>query len=238
MTLTSAEVAKLALNCYVTMKISFANELASVCERLAGVDIDAVISAIGADSRIGNKCLRPGLGFGGPCFPRDNSAFQAFAKELGAIVHLGPAVIAVNRAVVDRLYMLTTHRVKPGATIAIFGLAYKPHTHISEESQAIQLALRLAEDGYRVSVHDPQALGGARQALGERVRYCSNLYDAAKGAAAIAVLTPWPEYGAIDWRRVAEAAEEHAVVIDAWRICAAAEDAGLGRRMLGRIVKT
>jgi len=199
MSLVNAEITKLSLNCYVTMKISFANELASICERLEGADIDVITRAIGSDSRVGGKYLKGGLGFGGPCFPRDNIAFQVFAAETGGKAHLGPQVVKVNNSVVERLFIEQTAR---GRNVAILGLSYKPHTHIVEESQSVILAQRLADSGYEVSVHDPKAMEAARAILGGRADYAPDAYACATGADAVLLMTDWPEYRRLDWHRM------------------------------------
>jgi len=128
MSLINAEIAKLSLNCFVTMKISFANELASICEKIPGADIDAVTDALGADTRIGPKYLKAGLGFGGTCFPRDNLAFQAFAGDSGMNARLGTAVVQINHSVVDRLFNMIYRKAESGGKIALLGLSYKPGT--------------------------------------------------------------------------------------------------------------
>jgi UDPglucose 6-dehydrogenase len=218
MSLVNAEIAKLSLNCYVTMKISFANELAAICEQVTGADVDVITGAIGSDSRVGRKYLTGGIGFGGPCFPRDNIAFQAFARDAGVETRLSPGVVAVNHAVVDRLYSAITDRVVAGGRVAILGLSYKAGTHIVEESQSILLARRLSAAGYRVVVGDPKALDAAREVLGGQVTYADDAYTAAAGADAVALMTDWPEYRRLDWARVESSAHDGAVVLDSWRI--------------------
>jgi len=218
MSLINAEITKLSLNCFVTMKISFANELASICEKVPGADIDAVTNALGADTRIGSKYLKGGLGFGGTCFPRDNLAFQAFADDAGMKARLGTAVVAVNNAVVDRLFNTVRKNTKVGEKVAIFGLSYKPGTHVVEESQSIMLAKRLVEANCPVSVHDPKALQSAKDVLGDRVSYHDDPYVCAKDAGAVVLLTNWPMYEQLDWVYVGELVKEEAILLDSWRI--------------------
>lgn len=217
MSLLNAEITKLSLNCFVTTKISFANELASICERTPGADVDAVTEAIGSDSRIGGKYLKGGLGFGGPCFPRDNLAFQAFAKDVGAEIRLGPQVVAINKSVVDRLFDIIREKIKPASKVALLGLSYKPGTHIIEQSQSVMLAEKLAKSGYRVSVHDPKALSSTKKVLGESVEYEEDVYSCVKNAVAVVIMTNWPEYEQLNWNRIESQANEDAVVIDSWR---------------------
>jgi UDPglucose 6-dehydrogenase len=222
MSLINAEIAKLSLNCFVTMKISFANELTALCESIPGADVDAVSDVLGADSRVGRKCLTGGLGFGGTCFPRDNRAFQAAGRAFGFDPLLSPRVIAVNDAVPDRIFARIRERTPPEGPVALFGLSYKQDTHIVEESQALLLARRLLAAGYALRLHDPMALDEARVALkGEaagRVACCPSPYEAAEGAAAIVLLADWPQFTNYDWQRLERAAAPGALLLDSWRI--------------------
>lgn len=217
MSLVNAEITKISLNCYVTMKISYANGLASICEQVPGADVDIITAAIGADSRVGSKCLKGGLGFGGPCFPRDNIAFQAFAEEFGAEALLGRAVVAVNNGIPERLFnKIAVHCASP-AKVALLGLSYKSDTHIIEESHSLMLAKSLITAGYQVALHDPLALAAARKLLGNSVVCCADPYECLTDAAAIVLLTEWPQYGALDWQRVAALALPGALILDSWR---------------------
>ncbi len=218
MSLVNAEITKLTLNCFCTMKISFANELASICEHVPGADVDVITEAIGADSRIGSKYIKGGLGFAGPCFPRDNLAFQRFAFDLGREARLGPQVVGINKSVVDRIIEKIESQVRHTDTIAILGLSYKPNTHIIEESQSILLAQRLAEAGYEVNVYDPRALDSARMALKDKAAYYTNAEDCILGASAAVFMTNWPEFGNIDINKAAAAMSAPQLIIDSWRI--------------------
>lgn len=218
MSLINAEITKLSLNCYVTMKISFANELAAICEQVTGADADVITRALGADSRIGPKYLKSGLGFGGPCFPRDNLAFQVFAREAGWETQLAPAVVRLNQAVVERLFKVLKNHLKPRNRVALLGLAYKPGTHIVEASPSLDLAQRLVDAGFQVRVHDPRALDEARQVLGDRVIYCENIYDCIENAQAIALLTNWPQYAWLDWPAISFSAKGQPLLLDCWGI--------------------
>ena len=218
MSLLNAEITKISLNCYVTMKISYANGLAALCERIPGADVDVITAAVGADSRVGSKYLKGGLGFGGPCFPRDNLAFQAFAEGLGAEALLGRAVVAVNDSIPRRLLDKIASHCLPPSKVALLGLSYKPETAIIEESHAITLARLLAGNGYQVALHDPKALNAAREALGCTASYSADPYECLTGATVIALLTDWPVYRDLDWKRIAELATPGALVLDSWRV--------------------
>jgi UDPglucose 6-dehydrogenase len=218
MDLTNAEVTKLTLNCYVTMKISFVNELAALCESIPGGDVDVVTSAVGSDSRVGGRYLKGGLGFGGPCFPRDNLAFQRCAEDADAQVYLSPRVVNVNAEVVNRLFTMISEHAPSGSTVALLGLAYKPGTHIVEESQSITLAAELLDAGYVVRMHDPKALPSASQTLQGRGTYCEDPYDAVSGASVVVMLTNWPEYGDLAIDKLEESAGPSPLLVDCWRI--------------------
>jgi len=200
------------------MKISFANELASICEKVSSADIDVITDALGSDTRIGSKYIEGGLGFGGPCFPRDNQAFQVFARESGVEPRLGPQVVAVNDSVVDRLFDIICKNTNSGDKVALLGLSYKPGTPIIEESQSIMLAKRLLDSGFVVAVHDPKALSAAKDALGANVSYFDNPYECVKDAAGIILLTKWQTYEALDWRLAGTLAKDKALLLDSWRV--------------------
>ena len=218
MDLTNAEITKLTLNCYVTMKISFANELAGVCESIPGGNVDVVTAAVGSDSRVGRRYLKGGLGFGGPCFPRDNLAFQRCAEDADSQVHLSPRVVNVNAEVVNRLFTMIGEHAPTGATVALLGLSYKPGTHIIEESQSVMLAAELLNAGYTVRMHDPQALDSTSEALAGRGIYCNDPYDAASGAAVVVVLTDWPEYRHLAIDKLEQRVAPAPLLVDCWRL--------------------
>src|SRR5262249_33880268 len=121
----NAEVTKIALNTYVTTKITFANMLCELCEALPGADVDVVTQALGVDSRIGGKYLRGALGYGGPCFPRDNVAFTRLAADLGVRADLAKATHSLNLHQVTRLNDLVGRLSSKGTTVAVLGMAYK-----------------------------------------------------------------------------------------------------------------
>src|SRR5262249_49826372 len=155
MNLVSAELTKISVNTYVTTKISYANMLADICDRLPGADVDMVTRALGADTRIGSKYLKGAMGYGGPCFPRDNVAFAALARKLGAKADVAEGTDKTNNYRAERLTNLVSKFAKGGTRIALLGLSYKPQTPVVEESHSVKLAGALADRGYIVTVHDP-----------------------------------------------------------------------------------
>ena len=215
MNFSNAELSKLAVNTFVTTKITYANMLARICERMPGGDVDAVTAAIGHDTRIGIKYLKGATGFGGPCFPRDNKAMAALARGLNLQAALAETTDVQNRAEVDRLADLVKRHAKAGAKVGILGLSYKPDTEVIEESQGVQLAQRLLEADLDLSVYDPMALEAARVVLGDGPSYCGSAEDCVRESDVVVVAVPWKEFS-----RVPESAfsGREVVLIDAWRI--------------------
>jgi UDPglucose 6-dehydrogenase len=214
MSFVNAELAKLAVNTFVTTKISYANMLAEICERLPGGDVDVVSEAIGHDSRIGAKYLRGGVGYGGPCFPRDNVALATFARTLGVEATLAEATDAVNRHQLSRLVDLVDRVAEVDAVVGVLGLAYKPDTPVVEESVGVGLANELAARGWRVVVHDPLALESATGRLAGSVELKDAVADVLDLADVVVITTSWPDY-----RRIAPLTSgRKLVIVDCWRM--------------------
>jgi len=190
MSLANAEIAKLAVNTYVTMKISFANMLGQLCERLPGGNVDAVTEALGHDARIGPNYLKAALGYGGPCFPRDNAALNQFAHTLGLTTPLPVATHAVNNQQLRRLVELVTTNVPADGTVGIIGLAYKPRTHVVDSSAGLELAGALLAHGLKVIAFDPLAIESARRALRGDVRFAPSAAECARAADLLIIATP------------------------------------------------
>jgi UDPglucose 6-dehydrogenase len=216
MDLINAEIAKLSLNAYLTTKISYANMLAGICEGLPGADVDVVTSAIGLDTRIGGKYLKGAIGYGGPCFPRDNAAFGAMARMVGARADIAEATDRLNRYQLERLVTHVRSRAAPGSTVGILGLSYKPDTPVIEESPGVALAMQLCEAGYSLKIFDPMALDAARAILGTEA-VTESMEACAREADVIVITTPWPVFSTLDptfMRR----ASKRPVIIDCWRL--------------------
>src|ERR1700693_5832423 len=182
MNFVNAELTKLSVNTFVTTRISYANMLAQVCETLPGADVDVVTSAIGCDTRIGQKYLKGALGYGGPCFPRDNIAFSALARANGVPALLAEATDELNRRQVPRLTEIVRSRLPKGGTVGVLGLSYKPDTEVIEESQGLELAKYLASIGFKVVVYDPAAMENAKRQLGNAVTYATSAAECARQA--------------------------------------------------------
>lgn len=154
MGLTEAEMAKIGVNAYITMKISFANTIAEICEQTDGADASRVLKAIGADKRIGSKYLSAGTAYGGECFPRDNRAFAFTARTAGTRALLAEATDAINDRQIDRLQDIIQQHMTPDGSVAIIGVTYKPGTPIFTEAVGFRLAQGLLADGIEVRVWD------------------------------------------------------------------------------------
>ena len=217
MTFVNAELTKIAVNTFVTTKISYANMLADICDRLPGADVDVVTQAVGSDTRIGQKYLRGALGYGGPCFPRDNVAFAALARQIGARADLAEATDRINDYQIDRLASIISARVAPGSSIAVLGLSYKPHTAVIEESPGVEVARRLAADGYRVAVFDPMANDAAVRVLPADVSAAGSAEACVATADAVVIATPWPELSALPLKALSRASGR-VTVFDCWRV--------------------
>jgi UDPglucose 6-dehydrogenase len=210
----NAELTKISVNTFVTTKISYANMLAQVCETLPGADVDVVTSAIGCDSRIGQKYLKGALGYGGPCFPRDNLAFSALARANGVPPILAEATHELNQSQAPRLAKWILARLPEGGTVGVMGLSYKPNTEVIEESQGLALARHLLSVGVPVVVYDPAAMENARPLLAGKVTFAPSAADCARQADVLAITTPWAEFREIspkDFKR-------HGTVLDCWRL--------------------
>jgi UDPglucose 6-dehydrogenase len=216
MNFVNAELTKIAVNTYVTTKISFANMLGEICDKLLGADADIVTAAIGRDGRIGPKYLRGATGYGGPCFPRDTMAFSTMAKRLGVDASLAAATHAINERQIERLVAIVAEHTQPGDRVAVLGLSYKPDTGVIDRSQGIMLAAELGRIGRRVVAHDPLAIEPARAALGAAVSFAASTGDAVAAAEAVVVMVPWPEYKNFfaSW----SGGERTSLVVDCWRL--------------------
>ncbi len=217
MNFVNAELTKLAVNTFVTTKISYANMLAQVCERLPGADVDVITSALGLDSRIGRKYLKGAIGYGGPCFPRDNIAFARLARQLGIEAILAEATDRLNRAQVLRLAEVVMSRLPEGGRVGILGLSYKPNTDVVEESQGVDLARHLLSRGISVILYDPAAMDNARAVLSDNAVFASSAEECARQADVVVLTTPWDEFRDLSPAHL-NYSNGRPVLVDCWRI--------------------
>ena len=161
---------------------------------MPGADVDVVTEAVGSDSRIGTKYLRGALGYGGPCFPRDNVALTRLADSFGVDAAIPRATDAINNRQATRVLELVSEMTEPGATVAILGLSYKPDTSVCEMSQGVELANKLLAVGFTVVAHDPQADRSTAPNLNSGVEFISELDGAVNRASTVVLTTAWPEF--------------------------------------------
>lgn len=216
MNIINAEIAKIALNVYITTKISYANMLAELCEKFPGGDVDVITDALGCDRRIGHKYLKGALGYGGPCFPRDTRAFLYTAKKVNLSFSLPEAVDFLNKRQATRIVENILFLLNKNQKVAILGLSYKPNTDIVEESQGVEIAKILTEKGISVLVYDPKAMDRAREVLGNKVEFAFSLKDCCQRADLILIATPWPEFKDIkqEWLK----GKVPKIIVDCWKI--------------------
>jgi UDPglucose 6-dehydrogenase len=217
MNFVNAELAKLAVNGYVTTKITYANTIARICEHVPGADANVITEAIGLDSRIGAKYLRGAVAYGGPCFPRDNVALAKFAGQVGIRARLPLATHQANLDQSEALLEKVAQFRKPPAKIAVLGLAYKPQTPVVEESAGIRLLKGLNDSGYQAIGYDPLASAAAAEVLEDESLVTGDLADALGQAAMVIITVPshqFADLSNVDWERT----KEEAIILDAWRI--------------------
>ncbi|HXH50633.1 MAG TPA: UDP-glucose/GDP-mannose dehydrogenase family protein [Terriglobia bacterium] len=209
--LTTAELIKHAANAFLSMKISYINMVADVCEAV-GADVDKVASGLGMDPRIGAGFLSAGIGFGGYCFPKDLRAFIYLAEKHGVRGSLLREVERINLErpdrFLDKLYKALW--IVQNKTIGIWGLSFKPNTDDIREAPSLRIIDALVKDGAHLRLYDPQAMQRVQQVFPEQpdqVTYCSSPYQACEGAHAVLLLTEWEEFQKVDLARVASLME-------------------------------
>jgi UDPglucose 6-dehydrogenase len=217
LSIENAELAKISINSFVTMKITFANILSQICEQLPEGDVDQVSDALGMDSRIGRKYLTGGMGFGGPCFPRDNVAFSFLAERVGVDSSVPMANHNFNRSLVNKLALKISQSAESPKRIGVLGLAYKPLSHVIEESSGILLCQKLIELGYEVNVHDPLALENAKVTLSSRTRFYEDPNQCILDSQLVIVANPDPVYLGLDWENLART-KGNLRMYDCWRL--------------------
>jgi len=216
MSIENAELAKISLNSYVTLKISYANMLADICERIPGGDVDVVSEAIGMDKRIGRRYLTGGFGYGGPCFPRDNVALNFVGQYLGAATELLEMNDDFNLTISPRFVEKLKPYLRESSTVAVLGLAYKPLSHVIEESAGIYLCRTLAGSGLRVIGYDPLATEEAHVALQYHALVADSLAACLQDAECVLVTTADDAFKALKPQDFI-GNKESVTVFDFWR---------------------
>lgn len=202
--LESAELVKYASNAFLATKISFINEMSSLCEQV-GADVHAVAKGMGLDGRIGKKFLHPGPGYGGSCFPKDTLALVRIAQEHGVSSRIVESVIEVNEAQKARMVSkirLALGGAEAGKVLAVLGLTFKPETDDMRDAPALTILPVLVEKGAIIRAHDPEGVAEAKAQLPEEITYFDDPYQAMDDADAIVLMTEWNVYRGLDLERV------------------------------------
>ncbi len=232
--LASAELIKYAANAFLSLKISFINEIGRLAENV-GADIRQVAKGIGLDSRIGGKFLQAGLGWGGSCFGKDTSALISTAREYNLAMSIVEAAREVNQRQRDRVVekLQAEFKILKGRTIGLLGLAFKPHTDDLREAPAIDIARRLIERGCKVKAHDPVSMPRFRKEHPDSgVLLASDPGELAADCDALVLVTEWPEYRDLDWDSIG-ARMRSRTVLDGRLVLDAAHLTSRGFRCLG-----
>jgi UDPglucose 6-dehydrogenase len=238
MSFENAELTKIALNSYCTLKITFANVIAEICEKIPGGDSSAVTKALGFDSRIGSKYLKGGLSYGGPCFPRDNKAFAWSAQKYGVTNTLAFKTDEINnyhRSSRIPELLLSILKEKKGDHLAILGLTYKADTTLVEESAAIAAIKTLAKEKISISVYDPAGLPEARITLKDysNVYFKESAQDCLQGTDACFIAAPWKEFTKISKSDFITLMKTP-VVFDAWSLLNFEKEKDIVYRQIGK----
>ena len=199
----SSETIKYASNAFLALKIHYINEMADFCEK-ANADIDEVAKGMGLDSRIGNKFLNPGPGYGGSCFPKDTHAMYFMAKQNGVELTLIDAAIKGNekrkqniaQKIISKINHINTPR------IAILGLTFKGGTDDCRESPAMEIIAELLKYKLKITAYDPKGMKNANKLLGDKIDYADNMYSVANDADILVILTEWEDFKSCDLHKI------------------------------------
>ncbi|MBN8839785.1 MAG: UDP-glucose/GDP-mannose dehydrogenase family protein [Sphingomonadales bacterium] len=232
----TAELTKYAANAFLATKITFINEMADLCEAV-GADVRDVSRGIGLDNRIGRKFLHAGPGYGGSCFPKDTLALLKTAEDFESPVRIVEAVVQVNdtrKRAMGRKVLSVLEGEPRGKTVAVLGLTFKPNTDDMRDAPSIAIVQSLIDAGVNVRAYDPEGTETAKAVMPD-ITYCTDAYDAAAGADAVAIVTEWDVFRALDLKRLAETMAAP-VLVDLRNIYdrAEAERAGFAYSAVGR----
>lgn len=198
----SSETIKYASNSFLAIKVHFINEMADFCEK-TGADILEVAKGMGLDTRIGNRFLNPGPGYGGSCFPKDTLAMSFMARQNEVNLSLVNAAIKGNDDRKEKIALKILEKIKDdkNAKIAILGLAFKDGTDDCRESPAIEIILKLLEKNLNITAYDPKAMDIAKEILKDKISYAKNMYECIENADILVILTEWKEFKELDLKQ-------------------------------------
>ncbi len=207
----SAELTKYAANSFLATKITFMNEIANFCE-IVGADVDMVRKGMGTDTRIGNRFLFPGIGYGGSCFPKDVQALQLSGEQNAFSFKILDAVLKTNMRqrviLVDKIESHYGANNIEGKTFAVWGLAFKPDTDDIREAPALYIIDLLLDAGANIKAFDPEAMNNVEKKYGDKITYCSNQYEALEDADALIICTEWQVFRTPDFEKMGELLKE------------------------------
>jgi len=213
MDIVSAEMTKYTANSMLATKISFMNDIANLCE-IVGANVNMVRKGIGSDSRIGNKFIYPGVGYGGSCFPKDVKALIKTSDDFGHSLRILKAVEAVN----DDQKLVMFNKISKyfkgnlkGKVIALWGLSFKPQTDDMREAPSVEMIKKFLEAGAKVKAYDPVAMKEARRIMGDAIEYADDQYDALIDADCLLMVTEWPEFKFPNWKVIKKLLKGHVV---------------------------
>lgn len=204
-TVESAEMIKYAANAFLATKISFINEIANICEK-SGADVREVARGVGLDKRIGKHFLRPGIGYGGSCLPKDVRGLRHLAGTNGYRFKLLESVIAINnyqkKRIIEKIRNVFHPQGLQNKTIAVLGLAFKDNTDDIRYSAAIDIIKKLQKLGAEIRTFDPKAMENAKIALNHKIEFCQSPYEAVKDADLIMIATEWSQFKKLNWKKI------------------------------------
>jgi UDPglucose 6-dehydrogenase len=229
----TAELVREAATAFVATKISFINEISSLCEHVNADAVDLAL-ALGLDKRIAPRCLQPGAGLGGQFVEGDLDSLAQLAGAAGVSLKIVAAAREVNLTLADRVMAKMSaalHELK-GREVGVLGLAFKPHTNSVAASSSIHLVKQLVKTGANVRAYDPVAIPDAKMELNGSVRYCDSAYAAAEGVDALVLSTGWPEFRALDYDRI-KRLQRTPVLVDTKNLLDASRMRSMGFQYVG-----
>jgi UDPglucose 6-dehydrogenase len=214
----TAEIIKYANNSFLATKISFINQIASICEAIPGANIEEVSMAIGLDPRIGTQFLNAGPGYGGSCLPKDVKAIINFSSKIGVNSTLLDAVEEVNHNQVKNIISIIKNTLGnlSGHKITILGLAFKPDTDDIRESVSLKLIQTLLKEGAKITAHDPKAIDNTRSIFQNKIEYTDNISEALRDSECAVIMTSWKQYAKLDKKELG--IMKKSVIIDTRRL--------------------
>ncbi len=235
----NAELTKIALNSYCTLKITFANTLAEICENMPGGNVDQVTDALGDDPRIGRKYLKGGLSYGGPCFPRDNRAFAKAAEKFGCNTPLSVRTDQINdyhrneRIPNKLLALMKEYKTNK---LSILGLSYKTDTQLVEESAAISIINALIKKDVQLSIYDPAGMEEAKKEITDfdKIQFADSAKECLSGAKICFIATPWQEFKTLSKLDFLQAMTDKPVIFDGWNIYSFENDTDINYIRIGK----